>query len=177
MLFRSTRRTKFLLAKARDRAHILVGLAIAVANIDAVIALIRGAKDANAAREALMGRDWQAKDMAPLIALIADPRHRLSDKGTYRLSEEQARAILDLRLHRLTGLERDKIAGELREVCGQIAEYIAILNSKEKLRSILRAELEAIKAEFATPRRTEIQDIESDVDIEDLIAQIGRAHV
>ncbi|MGE5538739.1 MAG: DNA gyrase subunit A [Gemmatimonas sp.] len=165
-----TRRTVYELGKARERGHVLVGLAIAVANIDEVIALIRRAPNPEVAREQLMERAWPAGDVAPLVDLIAEPDRKVVD-GTYKLSEVQARAILDLRLHRLTGLERDKIAEELREVCVQIAEYIAILNSKEKLRGILRAELEAIKAEFANPRRTEIQDIESDVDIEDLIAR------
>jgi DNA gyrase subunit A len=165
-----TRRTVYELGKARERGHVLVGLAIAVANIDEVIALIRKAPDPNTARERLMERAWPAGDVAPLVDLIAEPDRKVVD-GAYKLSETQARAILDLRLHRLTGLERDKIAEELKEVCTQIAEYISILNSKEKLRGILRAELEAIKAEFATPRRTEIQELESDVDIEDLIAR------
>ncbi|MBM3520367.1 MAG: DNA gyrase subunit A, partial [Alphaproteobacteria bacterium] len=164
-----TRRTKFLLGKARERAHILVGLAIAVANIDAVIALIRGAKDANAAREALMGRDWQAKDMAPLIALIADPRHRLTDKGTYRLSEEQARAILDLRLQRLTALGREEIAGEIETLAKEISDYLDILRSRARVQGMIKSELAAIKAEFATPRRTMIVENEGEVEDEDLI--------
>jgi DNA gyrase subunit A len=111
-----TRRTKFLLAKARDRAHVLVGLAIAVANIDEVIKLIRAAPDPATARAQLMEREWPAKDMAPLIRLIADPRHQVSDDGTYKLSEEQARAILDLRLQRLTALGRDEISDELKSL-------------------------------------------------------------
>ena len=167
-----TRRTVYELDKARERGHVLVGLAIAVANLDAIIALIRKSPDPNTARESLMETPWPATDVAPLVELIAEPDRKVID-GTYHLSEIQARAILDLRLNRLTGLERDKIASELREVCGQIAEYIAILNSKEKLRAILRAELTAIKTEFATPRRTEIQDVDSDVDIEDLIVREG----
>ena len=117
-----TRRTKFLLNKARERAHVLVGLAIAVANIDEVISLIRRARDAAEAREGLMGRDWPAKDMAPLIELIADPRHKLQPDGTYRLSEEQARAILELRLARLTALGRDEIADELNKLAAEIAD-------------------------------------------------------
>ena len=129
-----TRRTKFLLTKARDRAHILVGLAIAVANIDEVIALIRRSKDAAEAREALMARDWPAKDMAPLIALIADPRHQLAADGTYRLSDEQARAILDLRLQRLTALGRDEIAEELEKLAKEIADYLDILRSRARVR-------------------------------------------
>ena len=114
-----TRRTKHLLGKARDRAHVLVGLAIAVANIDEVIRLIRSAPDPATARAELMGRSWPAKDMEPLIRLIADPRHALAEDGSYRLSEEQARAILDLRLQRLTALGRDEIGNELKRVGGQ----------------------------------------------------------
>jgi DNA gyrase subunit A len=164
-----TRRSKFLLTKARDRAHILVGLAIAVANIDAVIALIRGAKDAAEAREALMGRDWPARDMAPLIALIADPRHGLTPEGAYRLSDEQARAILDLRLQRLTALGRDEIAEELQKLATEIADYLAILRSRQRVLDIIKGELSAIRQEFATPRRTEIVENEGEVEDEDLI--------
>ncbi len=163
-----TRRTVFELGKARERAHTLAGLAVAVANLDAVIKLIRNAKDPAAARQQLMETPWPALDVAPLIALIDEPGRDVVD-GNYKLSEAQAKAILDLRLHRLTGLERDKIAEELREVCKQIADYIAILNSKERLREILRGELVRIKEEFATPRRTEIQDQDFEVDIEALI--------
>jgi DNA gyrase subunit A len=164
-----TRRTKFLLNKARDRAHILVGLAIAVANIDEVIALIRRSKDAAEAREALMARDWPARDMAPLIALIADPRHRLTEEGTYRLSQEQAQAILDLRLQRLTALGREEIAEELEKLAREIADYLDILRSRARVMAIIRAELTAIKDEFNTPRRTEIIDNEGEVEDEDLI--------
>ncbi|MEX2128044.1 MAG: DNA gyrase subunit A [Xanthobacteraceae bacterium] len=163
------RRTKYLLRKARDRAHILVGLAIAVANIDEVIKLIRAAKDANAARDALMGRDWPAKDMRPLVELIDDPRHRITDKGTYRLSEEQARAILDLRLQRLTALGRDEISAELDGLGREIADYLEILKSRARIRTIAKDELLAIKDEFGTPRRTEIAAAEAEVDEEDLI--------
>ncbi len=123
------RRTKYLLKKARERAHVLVGLAIAVANIDEVIKLIRAAKDANAARDALMGRDWPAKDMKPLVELIDDPRHKISQKGTYKLSEEQAKAILDLRLQRLTALGRDEIGGELDGLGKEISDYLDILGA------------------------------------------------
>ncbi|CAN5177720.1 DNA gyrase subunit A [soil metagenome] len=164
-----TRRTKHLLTKARDRAHILVGLAIAVANIDEVIALIRRSKDAAEAREALMARDWPARDMAPLIALIADPRHRLNEDGSYRLSEEQARAILELRLARLTALGRDEIAGELEKLALEIADYLDILRSRARVFGIIKDELAAVKADFATPRRTEIIDNEGEVEDEDLI--------
>jgi len=164
-----TRRTKFLLGKARDRAHILVGLAIAVANIDEVIALIRRSKDAGEAREALMSRTWPARDMEPLIALIADPRHTLAADGTYRLSDEQARAILDLRLQRLTALGRDEIAEELEKLAKEIADYLDILRSRARVLGIIKEELAAVKAEFATPRRTEIIDNEGEVEDEDLI--------
>ncbi len=166
-----TRRTKFLLNKARDRAHVLVGLAIAVANIDEVIALIRSAPDPAAARAGLMGREWPAKDMAPLIRLIADPRHQLSEDGMYRLSEEQARAILDLRLQRLTALGRDEIADELEKLGAEISDYLEILRSRARVQAIVREELIAVKEEFATPRRTEIADYLGEVDDEDLIAQ------
>ena len=164
-----TRRTKFLLRKARDRAHILVGLAIAVANIDEVIRLIRASKDASVAREALMSRDWPAKQLEPLIALIADPRHRLRSDGTYKLSDEQARAILDLRLQRLTQLGLEEITEELEKLAAEIKDYLAILGSRERIRSIIREELAKVKEDFATPRRTEIVDNEGEVEDEDLI--------
>ena len=164
-----TRRTKFLLTKARDRAHILVGLAIAVANIDEVIALIRRSKDSGEAREALMARDWPAKDMAPLIALIADPRHGLTADGAYRLSDAQARAILELRLARLTALGRDEIAEELEKLALEIAEYLEILRSRARVLGIIKDELTSIKTEFTTPRRTIIVENEGEVEDEDLI--------
>ena len=166
-----TRRTRFLLNKARDRAHILVGLAIAVANIDEVIHLIRTASDPASAREQLMGRNWPAKDMGPLITLIDDPRHSLEADGTYRLSDEQARAILELRLARLTALGRDEIAEELEKLAREIADYLDILRSRERVLTIIKTELTEIRTEFATPRRTEILDVEGDMDDEDLIAR------
>ncbi len=164
-----SRRTRFLLNKARDRAHVLVGLGIAVANIDEVIRLIRTAPDPNSARESLMSRDWPARDMASLIALIDDPRHRMGADDTYRLSEAQARAILDLRLQRLTALGRDEIADELNTIAAEIADYLAILGSRERIFGIIRDELARVKDDFATPRRTRIEDWASDVDDEDLI--------
>ena len=163
------RRTVYELGKARDRAHILAGLAVAVANIDEIIALIRNAKDPSIAREGLMAKRWPARDITPLIALIDDPEYFVDDAGTYQMSELQAKAILDLRLHRLTGLERDKIGDELREITDAIAEYLSILASREKLMSVLRQELVEVKAKFGTPRRTEIIDSEFEEDIEDLI--------
>ncbi|MCB1482808.1 MAG: DNA gyrase subunit A [Rhodobiaceae bacterium] len=164
-----SRRTKFLLNKVRDRAHVLVGLAIAVANIDEVIKLIRSAPDPATAREALMGRDWPARDMAPLIALIDDPRHKLNADGTYRLSEQQARAILDLRLQRLTALGRDEISDELNDIAGKIRDYLEILSSRARIQQIVKDEMIAVKDEFGTPRRTEIGEGGPDVDDEDLI--------
>jgi DNA gyrase subunit A len=164
-----TRRTKFLLNKSRDRAHILVGLAIAVANIDEVIVLIRRSKDAGEARAALMGRAWPAKDLGPLIALIADPRHSLGADNNYRLSEEQARAILDLRLQRLTALGIDEITDELQKLAKEISEYLDILRSRLRVMNIIKDELAQIKTDFATPRRTEIIENEGEVEDEDLI--------
>ena len=164
-----TRRTKFLLNKSRDRAHILVGLAIAVANIDEVIKLIRRSKDASEAREALMGRAWPAKDLGPLIALIADPRHSLGADNNYRLSEEQARAILDLRLQRLTALGIDEITDELQKLAKEISEYLDILRSRLRVMNIIKDELTQIKTDFATPRRTEIIENDGEVEDEDLI--------
>ena len=166
-----TRRTKFRLNKARDNAHLQVGLAIAVANIDEVIHLIRTSPDAAAAREALMERDWPAKDMAPLVELIADPRHRLSDDGAIRLSEAQARAILDLRLQRLTALGREEISEALNKLAVEIADYLDILRSRERLFGIVKDELLAVKEAHATPRRTQILESDGEVEDEDLIAR------
>jgi DNA gyrase subunit A len=164
-----SRRTKFLLNKARERAHTLVGLAIAVANIDEVIALIRGSASPAEAREKLKAREWPAKDMMPLIELIADPRHKVTEAGTYKLSEAQAAAILALTLSRLTALGREEIGDELKKIGGEITDYLDILRSRARIVAIIKDELTAIGTEFATPRRTEILDIESDVEDEDLI--------
>ncbi|HZQ40591.1 MAG TPA: DNA gyrase subunit A, partial [Rhizomicrobium sp.] len=160
-----TRRTKFELAKARDRGHILVGLAVAVANIDEVIRVIRAAPDASSAREQLMGRAWPAKDVAPLVALIADPRHRMEAGETMRLSEEQAKAILDLRLQRLTALGVDEIRDEAQKLGEAIRDYLDILSSRVRVLEIVKTELTQIRDEFATPRKTEL--IDADVEIED----------
>ena len=164
-----SRRTKFLLNKARDRAHILVGLAIAVANIDEVIRVIRTSPDPNTARETLMARDWPAQDVATMIMLIDDPRHRVAEDGTARLSLEQAKAILDLRLQRLTALGREEISEELDKLATEIADYLDILRSRARIQGIIKDELGAVKAEFATPRRTMIIDQEGEVEDEDLI--------
>ncbi len=166
-----TRRTKYLLRKARDRAHILVGLAIAVSNIDEVIALIRASKDAAEAREGLMARAWPAKDLGPLIALIADPRHGLQDDNTYKLSDEQARAILDLRLQRLTALGIEEIKAELEKLALEIKDALDILGSRSRVQEIIRNELTEVKTNFATPRRTEIIENDGEVEDEDLIAR------
>jgi DNA gyrase subunit A len=163
------RRTKHLLGKARDRAHVLVGLAIAVANIDEVIKLIRAAKDANEAREALMNREWPAKDVAAMVTLIDDPRHSVSPSDMTRLSAEQAKAILDLRLQRLTALGRDEIKAELDKLAAEIADYLDILRSRARIQAIIKEELAAIRSEFATPRRTVIIDQEGEMEDEDLI--------
>ncbi len=162
------RRTVYLLGQARNRAHVLVGLAIAVANLDDVIKLIRAARDPAVAKEQLMARDWPASDVAPLVALIDEPDRKVVD-GKYKLSEEQAKAILDLRLHRLTGLERDKLHSELTEIGGQIVGYLEILRSRERLYQIMREELVEMKTEYGTPRRTTIEELEFETDIEDLI--------
>lgn len=164
-----TRRTIYELGKARDRAHALAGLAVAVANIDEIIALVRNAPNPAEAKEGLLAKSWPAKDVAPLIELIDDPEHMLNDDGTYQMSEIQAKAILDLRLHRLTGLEREKIAGELGEITDRIAEYLAILGDREKMLTVLVDELQEVKEKFGTPRRTVLCDAEFEMDMEDLI--------
>ncbi len=164
-----TRRTIYDLGKARERAHLLAGLAVAVANIDEVISLIRNAKNPQEAKEGLLAKRWPAADVAPLIALIDDPEYPMHEDGTYQMSEIQAKAILDLRLHRLTGLERDKIGDELKEITDAIAEYLAILASREKMLDVLRNELVDVRTRFATPRRTQLVDSEFEMDIEELI--------
>src|ERR1700719_2049344 len=163
-----TRRTKFLLNKARDRAHTLVGLAIAVANIDEIIRVIRTSPDPNTARETLMSRVWPAQDVAAMITLIDDPRHRPAEDGTARLSLEQAKAILELRLARLTALGRAEISAELDELAAQIADYLDILRSHARVQTIVKEELHAVKSDFATPRRTVIVEQENEVEDEDL---------
>lgn len=164
-----TRRTKFLLNKARDRAHILVGLAIAVANIDEIIRVIRTSPDPTTARDILMERRWPAQDVAAMITLIDDPRHRLEEDGTARLSFEQAKAILDLRLARLTALGREEISDELDKLALEIADYLEILRSRARVQTIIKDELGAVKSEFATPRKTVIIEQEGEVEDEDLI--------
>ncbi|MES2294505.1 MAG: DNA gyrase subunit A [Pseudomonadota bacterium] len=164
-----TRRTKFELTKARDRGHILVGLAVAVANIDEVIRLIRAAPDAGTAREQLMARAWPAKDVGPLVALIADPRHTVAEDNTIRMTEEQAKAILDLRLQRLTALGRDEITDEAAKLGEAIKDYLDILSSRGRVLTIVKGELKEIRDEFATPRKTEMIDAETEIEDEALI--------
>jgi DNA gyrase subunit A len=164
-----TRRTKYKLRKARERAHEQVGLAIAVANIDEIIRVIRTSPNPAAARETLMTRDWPARDVEDIITLIDDPRHRLNEDGTIRLSLDQARAILELRLARLTALGRDEIGEELSKLAGEIGEYLDILRSRARILDIIKTELAEVKAEFATPRRTVIMEQEGEVEDEDLI--------
>lgn len=164
-----TRRTKYLLGKARDRAHILVGLAVAVANIDEIIRVIRTSPDPATARESLMSRDWPARDVEAMITLIDDPRHRLAEDGTIRLSFEQARAILELRLQRLTALGREEISEELDKLKIEINDYLDILRSRARVQTIIKDELTKVKAEFGTPRRTVIIEQEGEVEDEDLI--------
>ncbi|WP_019218779.1 DNA gyrase subunit A [Bartonella florencae] len=165
-----SRRTKYLLRKARERAHVLVGLALAVANIDEIIALIRKASDPQTARTQLMERRWPAADVAPLIKLIDDPRHIIHEDNTYNLSEEQARAILELRLQRLTALGRDEIADELNKIGVDITDYLDILASRSRIMGIVKDELKALREEFATPRRTVFGFGSAEMESEDLIA-------
>jgi DNA gyrase subunit A len=164
-----SRRTKFLLTKARDRTHVLVGLAIAVGNIDEIIRTIRASQDANEARESLMTRAWPAREVASLIELIDDPRHKVSPDGTYKLSDAQARAILDLRLQRLTALGRDEIKEELDKLAAEISDYLDILRSRARIQTIVKEELAEAKKQFATPRRTQIVEEVGDMEDEDLI--------
>ncbi|VAW02842.1 DNA gyrase subunit A [hydrothermal vent metagenome] len=163
------RRCRFDLAKSRDRAHVLVALAVAVANIDEVIALIRKAPDPAAARDALRSRSWPARQMGPLVSLIADPRSKLDENGDIQLTLEQAKAILDLRLQRLTALGGDEIGEEAKKISGTIGELLAILRSRDQVLDIIRAELREDRERFAVPRRTEIIEGELDVDDESLI--------
>ncbi|WP_298911880.1 DNA gyrase subunit A [uncultured Algimonas sp.] len=164
------RRTKFDLSKARDRAHILVGLATAVANIDEIIRLIRTSPNPAAAREALTSRNWPAESMGALIRLIADPRSRLQDDGTIKLTDEQARAILDLRLQKLTALGMEEITEEAEKLAARITDLLEILRSRDRVRTIIREELTEVREKFATPRRSEFAEGGFDFDDEDLIA-------
>ena len=175
-----TRRTKFELGKARDRAHVLTGLALAVANIDEVVRLIRASQTPAEAREALMARSWPAADMAPLIRLVADPRHTLSEDGTLRLSETQARAILDLRLQRLTALGSDEIGDELQKLAGQIEDYLDILSNRGRVLQIAKDEMLEVREKFATPRRSEFIDAvemedEDLIDREDMVVTVSHS--
>jgi len=163
------RRTAFELRKARERSHILCGLAVAVSNVDEVVRTIRASADAAEAREKLMTRRWPAQDIADYIRLIDDPSHTINDDGTYNLSEAQARAILELRLQRLTALGVKEITDELEELAAKIKDYLDILSSRDRIMAIISDELREVKALFAVPRRTEIQDWSGDMEDEDLI--------
>jgi len=163
------RRTAFDLRKARERSHILCGLAVAVSNVDEVVATIRSSADAAEAREKLMTRRWPAAEIADYIKLIDDPSHTMNEDGTYNLSETQARAILELRLQRLTQIGVKEVTDELQELAGKIKEYLAILASRERIMEIITNELHEVKAQFAVNRRTEIVDWSGDMEDEDLI--------
>ena len=163
------RRVAFELRKARERSHILCGLAVAVSNVDEVVATIRASSDAADARERLMTRAWPAHEIAEYIALIDDPSHKINEDGTYHLSETQARAILELRLQRLTQIGVKEVTDELRELAGKIREYLEILGSRARIMEIISSELIEVKEKFAVPRRTEITDWAGDMEDEDLI--------
>jgi len=164
-----SRRTAFELRKARERSHILCGLAVAVTNIDEIVATIRSSTDAAEARHQLMTRKWPARDILEYIALIDDPTHTANDDGTYNLSETQARAILELRLQRLTQIGVKEVTDELKELAAKIREYLEILGSRERIMQIIRDELATVREQFAVPRRTQIVDWSGDMDDEDLI--------
>ena len=163
------RRTAYELRKARERSHVLCGLAVAVSNVDEVVATIRGSADAADAREKLMTRRWPAHDIAEYIQLIDDPTHTMNEDGTYNLSETQARAILELRLQRLTQIGVKEVTDELQELAGKIREYLEILASRDRIMDIIRTELVEVKEQFAVPRRTEIVEWSGDMEDEDLI--------
>ncbi len=163
------RRTAYELRKARERSHVLCGLAVAVSNVDEVVATIRGSADAADAREKLMTRRWPAHDIAEYIQLIDDPTHTMNEDGTYNLSETQARAILELRLQRLTQIGVKEVTDELQELAGKIREYLKILASRDRIMDIIRTELVEVKEQFAVPRRTEIVEWSGDMEDEDLI--------
>ncbi|MGB2028615.1 MAG: DNA gyrase subunit A [Candidatus Puniceispirillaceae bacterium] len=165
-----TRRSIYQLGKARERAHLLAGLMVALASIDEVIELIKRAPDTETARNQLCERAWPAAEVEAFITLIDDPGHEVVD-GTYRLSEAQARAILELRLQRLTGMEREKLADETRELADRIADYLAILGSADRVNEVILEELAAARDRLGNPRRTEISDQLVDQDDEDLIQQ------
>ncbi|MCU0902582.1 MAG: DNA gyrase subunit A, partial [Tabrizicola sp.] len=163
------RRTAFELRKARERSHILCGLAVAVSNVDEVVATIRASADPAEARDRLMTRRWPAHDIAPYIRLIDDPSHPINEDGTYNLSEAQARAILDLRLQRLTAMGVKEVTDELEELAGKIKDFLDILGSRDRIMAIISDELREVKSLFAVPRRTEITDWSGDMEDEDLI--------
>nr|WP_255743599.1 DNA gyrase subunit A [Aliiroseovarius sediminis] len=164
-----TRRTAFELRKARERSHVLCGLAVAVSNVDEVVATIRGSADPADARAKLMERRWPAQDIAEYIQLIDDPTHKMNEDGTYNLSETQARAILELRLQRLTAMGVKEVTDELQDLAAKIRDYLDILRSRERIMAIISDELNEVKEAYAVPRRTQIVDWSGDMDDEDLI--------
>jgi len=163
------RRTAFNLRKARERSHVLCGLAVAVSNVDEIVATIRASADPATAREKLMTRAWPAHDIVDYIKLIDDPSHTINDDGTYHLSEVQARAILELRLQRLTAMGVKEVTDELQELAGKITDYLSILRSRDRIMAIISDELAEVREKFAVPRRSEIVEYAGDMDIEDLI--------
>ena len=163
------RRTAYELRKARERSHLLCGLAVAVSNVDEIVATIRSSADPAEARSKLMTRAWPAHDIVEYIKLIDDPSHTVNDDGTYHMSEAQARAILELRLQRLTAMGVREVTDELQELAGKIADYLDILRSRERIMSIISDELTEVREKFAEPRRSEIVEFAGDMDDEDLI--------
>jgi len=163
------RRTAYELRRARERSHVLCGLAVAVSNVDEIVATIRASADPATAREKLMTRAWPAHDIVEYIKLIDDPSHTINDDGTYHLSEIQARAILELRLQRLTAMGVKEVTDELQELAGKITDYLSILRSRDRIMAIISAELTEVREKFAVPRRSEIVEYAGDMDIEDLI--------
>jgi len=163
------RRTAYELRRARERSHVLCGLAVAVSNVDEIVATIRASADPATAREKLMTRAWPAHDIVEYIKLIDDPSHTINDDGTYHLSEVQARAILELRLQRLTAMGVKEVTDELQELAGKITNYLSILRSRDRIMAIISEELTEVREKFAIPRRSEIVEYAGDMDIEDLI--------
>ncbi len=163
------RRTKYLLGKAREKSHLLLGFSVAVANLDPVIELIRASKDRNEAKEQLLARTWNSASVESYVKLVETDTSALSGDGQYRLSELQANAILDLRLHRLTGLEREKILKDLDDIAKDIQEYLDILGSRQRVLDILKEELNGIKEIFPSPRRTAIEEAVTKLELDDLI--------
>ena len=163
------RRTIFELEKARERSHLLCGLAVAVSNVDEVISIIRSSENPSKAKETLMATNWKVNELSEYLELIDDPLHKIKEDGTYLLSEQQAKAILELRLQRLTALGANEIGSELEDLADKIRICLDILKSRERIRKIISEELKEVKESYAIPRRSEIQEFEGDFEDEDLI--------